>query len=71
MKKYLPIKIHHIYFSYGWWWGNKAFFLKSFSIVPISYICTDAIYASNGRIIGHGDTESWSTRRQNEKQIKG
>lgn len=42
IKKYLPIKIHHIYFSYGWWFGSKAFFLNSFTIVPISYICNDS-----------------------------
>ena len=70
MKKYLPIKIHHIYFSYGWWFGSKAFFPNSFTIVPISYICNDTIYTSNGNIIGNGEINSWSISRQNENKIK-
>ena len=26
IKQYLPIRIFHTYYSYGWWWGSKFYF---------------------------------------------
>ena len=28
-KKYLPIRIHHIKYSYGWWFVDKDFIYKN------------------------------------------
>lgn len=28
IRKYLPIKIHNIYYGYGWWFSDKFVFLK-------------------------------------------
>ena len=39
MKKYMPIRIHHLYYGYGYWWGSYFFFIDkhstAFAIVPI------------------------------------
>lgn len=69
LQKYKPIKIHHILYSYGWWFGSTFFFFKrGLVIVPVYAECKNAIYASNGEIIGHGDTHSWSESRQKENK---
>ena len=70
MKKYMPIRIHHLYYGYGYWWGSYFFFIDkhstAFAIVPMCMECQYAIYANNGHIIGHGDTLSCSESRQKE-----
>ena len=70
MKKYKPIRIHHLYYGYGYWWGSYFFFIDkrstAFAIMPMSNECRYAIYANNGNIIGSGDTLSWSESRQKE-----
>lgn len=72
MKKYKPIRIHHIFYGYGYWWGNYFFFIGKhstcFAIVPMYRECLGATYAKNGHIIGHGDALSWSESRQWEKE---
>ena len=75
MKKYKPIRIHHLYYGYGYWWGSYFFFIGKhstvFAIVPMSREHNGAIYANNGNIIDNGDTFSWSESRQKELQILG
>ena len=75
MKKYKPIRIHHLYYGYGYWWGSYFFFIGKhstvFSIMPMYIECHRAVYANNGHIIGNGDTLSWSESRQKELQIFG
>lgn len=70
MKKFLPIKIHHIFYGYGYWWWDYFLFIGKhstcFAVVPMCRECTNAIYGLNGKIIGHGDTLSWSESRQRE-----
>lgn len=70
MKKYKPIRIHHLYYGYGYWWGSYFFFMGKhstvFAIVPMFRECHYAMYANNGNIIGNGDTLSWSESRQKE-----
>ncbi|MBQ8709386.1 MAG: hypothetical protein IJ550_02225 [Bacteroidaceae bacterium] len=70
LKRYKPIKVFSIYFGYGWWLGKRVYFVgkhsTAFAILPLAYICKDIEYASNGRIVGSGDTASWSKARQNE-----
>lgn len=70
MTKYKPIKIHHIFFGYGYWWKDYFFFIGKhstcFAIVPMYRECTNAVYASNGKVIGHGSTLSWSESRQRQ-----
>lgn len=69
MKRFLPIRIHHIYYAYGWWWGKKFYFLNKedgIIIVDMPRECLNAIYANNGNTIGHGTTHSWSETRQKE-----
>ena len=70
MKRYRPIKIHHIYFGYGYWWRDYFFFIGKhstcFAIVPMAKEHGNAIYASNGNAIERGDIMSWSKQRQNE-----
>ena len=61
LKKYLPIKVHHIYYSYGWWYADKLFFFEK-KIIPIIIVpmCMEfkkTTYA-NGKNIG-GGTHSW------------
>lgn len=75
MKKYKPIRIFHLYYGYGYWWGSYFFFIGKHStalaIVPMFRECCYAIYASNGNKIDHGDILSWSESRQKELQILG
>lgn len=69
LKNYKPIKVHHITFGYGYWFCSHVYFFKrgnGFAIIPIFFICRDCIYESNGHIVGHGDTASWSEARQKE-----
>ena len=70
MKKYLPIKVHHIYFGYGWWWGSKVYFYDRIHgglfIVPLAKECTYMVQARNGKTIGHGFVMSWKESRQME-----
>lgn len=39
IKRFLPIKIFHIYYGYGWWWGEMFFFFQKklvpFIVVPM------------------------------------
>ena len=75
MKKYKPIRIHHLYYGYGYWWGSYFFFIGRhstvFAIMPMCHHCHYAAYASNGHTIGNGDIFSWSESRQKELQIFG
>lgn len=70
MKKYKPIRIHHLYYGYGYWWGSYFFFIgkhsTAFAIMPMWRECHYAMYANNGFIIDNGDTLSWSESRQKE-----
>ena len=70
MKKYKPIRIHHLFYGYGYWWGNYFFFIgkhsTGFAIVPMCGDHHRAIYANNGHAIENGDTLSWSKSRQKE-----
>lgn len=70
MKKYKPIRIHHLYYGYGYWWWSYFFFIGKhstvFAIMPMWRECRYAVYASNGHTIGNGDTLSWSESRQKE-----
>ena len=72
IKRYLPIKVFSTYFGFGYWWGDKVYFIQKkstcFAIVPISYICASLTYESNFRIVGHGDAKSWSKDRQWERR---
>ena len=72
IKRYSPIRVHNIRFGYGYWWGEKVYFIGKrstcFAIIPISYIVMDTIYASNEEIVGHGDIASWSKNRQRESR---
>lgn len=70
LKRYKPIKVFSTYFGYGWWFGKSVYFVgkksTAFAILPLAYICKSIVYASNGRLVGHGDIASWSKARQNE-----
>ena len=70
MSKYKPIKIFHIYYGYGYWWGRYFFFIGKhsvqFAIVLMAMEHLKAIYANNGHNIWHGDVLSWSESRQHE-----
>lgn len=71
-RKFKPIKVFSIQFAYGYWWGKRVYFIgkhcTTFAIIPIFFICKDCIYDSNGNIVGHGDTDSWSEQRQMENR---
>lgn len=70
MKKYKPIRIHHMYFGYGYWWKDYFFFFGKratrFAVVPMFRELMYAVYANNGKKIGYGPTCSWSISRQIE-----
>ena len=70
MKKYLPIKVPHIYFGSGWWWGSKGYFRDriygGIFIVPLAKECQKMCYAHNGKLIGDGMVMSWEQSRQRE-----
>ena len=73
MKKYLPIRIHHIYFGYGWWWGKKFYFFSrrnGLEMMVMAKECCDAIYAKSGKLIGHGAILSWDETRQRKSELK-
>lgn len=69
MRRFLPIKIHHIYYSSGWWWGEKFYFFSrkyGLDIVPMAREYLGAVYANNYRRIGDGAISSWDITRQKE-----
>ena len=66
MKRFKPIKVFHINFGYGWWWGSTVFFTNCV-IVPFWFVCENLEYASTGKSIGQGDCHSWSKERQEQK----
>jgi hypothetical protein len=63
LKKYLPIKIHHIKYSYGWWIGDKFIFFEKhwipFNIMPMCCEYHRAVFAKNGFSIKDGGVMSW------------
>ena len=63
LKKFLPIRIHHIKYSYGWWIGDKFIFFEKhwipFNIMPICCEHHRATFANNGHAIEDGDVKSW------------
>lgn len=75
LKRYKPIKVFNIYFGYGWWFGDRVYFVgrgsTTFAIFPLAYMCKDLEYATNGRLVGHGNTASWSMSRQIENDGGG
>lgn len=62
LKKYLPIKIHHIMYSYGWWIGDKFIFFEKhwipFNVMPMSLEYKRTTFAK-GKNIDGGSTKSW------------
>ncbi len=68
MKRFLPIRVFSTYFAYGYWWGEKVYFIPHkatcFAVIPVSYICSSLTYETNNMIVGHGDAKSWSKDRQ-------
>ena len=61
LKKYLPVKVFHIYYGYGWWYADKLFFFEKKTIpiiiVPVCMEFKKTTYV-NGKNIG-GGTHSW------------
>lgn len=42
LRYYKPIKIFHLNFGYGWWWGSCLWFWKiKFAIIPVFYAIRD------------------------------
>lgn len=69
ISKFKPIRIFSIEYGYGWWWKNYFYFgSTAFAIVPMYRYClgVEYVFDKGGRIIGHGDTCSWSESRQRE-----
>jgi hypothetical protein len=63
LKRFLPIEVHHKYYSYGWWTGDKFIFFEKhwipFIIVPMVSEYHDTTFAKNGREIKDGYVNSW------------
>ena len=57
LKRLKPIRIHSIYFGYGWWWFGYFFFFKPFAVVPMWSHYKLSTYTS-GRPIEDGATSS-------------
>ena len=71
MRKYKPIKIFHIHYGIGYWWGSYIFFFISkytshFAIIPMYVEYDKIIYVHNWQRVKSGDTLSWSESRQRE-----
>lgn len=72
MKRYKPIKIFHIKYGYGWWFGNYFFFIGKgstmFGIMPMfmEFHCSEYVGKHEHFAILDGDTCSWSESRQKE-----
>lgn len=64
LKKFLPIRIHHIKYSYGWWIGDKFIFFEKhwipFIIVPMVSEYHNIVFAKNGKEIKAGYVHSWN-----------
>ena len=64
LKRFLPIKVHHKYYSYGWWIGDKFIFFEKhwfpFIIVPMVPEYHDTTFAKNGKEIKDGYVHSWN-----------
>ena len=63
LKRFLPIKVHHNYYSYGWWISDKFIFFEKhwipFIIVPIALEYHNTAFAKNGKEIKDGYVNSW------------
>ena len=63
-KKYLPIRIHHIKYSYGWWFGDAFFFFEKhwcpIKIVPMCLEFHNAVFAKTGKTIIANSMFSWN-----------
>lgn len=71
MRKFLPIKIHHQFYGYGWWFGKKFYFwddLSGIVIVPCYAECNNTVYAYSGNKIGDGMVLSWDDDRSKERR---
>ena len=70
IKKYLPIRIHHIKFAYGYWFGaNFYFWCKGPVIVPMWHEFHNAVYAYSGNKIENGTINSWDDERSYENKL--
>lgn len=70
IKKYLPVRIHHINYSYGWWFGDRFYFWCGGPvIVPMYNELHRAVYAYSGNSIEHGKVNSWDDERSFEKKL--
>ena len=62
MKKFLPIKVHHVIFGYGIWWGCKVYYWNNnygFIVIPSSYCVGGMIVVKNGEKTTNGKLKSW------------
>lgn len=66
MKRFKPIKVFHLNFGYGWWFGSKVFF-PVFTIVPFWFVRENLEFVSTGKSISTGNNYSWSKERQAQK----
>ena len=69
-KKYLPIRIHHINFGYGYWFGaNFYFWCKGPVIVPMWHELHKVVYAYSGNKIEDGMVNSWDDERAYQNKL--
>ena len=63
LKRFLPIKVHHKYYSYGWWIGDKFIFFEKhwipFIIVPMVTEYHNTGFSKSGKEIKEGYVNSW------------
>jgi hypothetical protein len=76
LKRFLPIEVHHNYYSYGWWIGDKFIFFEKhwipFIIVPMVSEHHSTVFAKNGKEIKDGYVHSWNRYyEQFDKDDKG
>ena len=64
LKRFLPIEVHHLLYSYGWWFGDKIIFFEKhwipFIIVPSYSEHHNCVFVKNGKEIEAGYTHSWN-----------
>lgn len=69
IKKYLPIRIHHIIYGYGYWFGARFYFWhKGPIIVPMWNEHNNAVYSYSLERIERGCVDSWGDERSRERK---
>lgn len=71
LRRYLPIRIHSVYYGAGWWWGNYFVFWTTFAVLPMCWHYKLCVFARTSRAIQEGgDSRSWKRYDEQERPVQ-